>query len=269
MRKLSKKISNYLFWNNVIVAIFETILIIAFVSLIKVKHHMSFISYGESFESYLTIIVSFGYIFIPLLAFFQLMRKFSLVNEKGFKKTYGALYENLDTRKGKKVLLEPFSFLFRRVFIAFIVIYGNVPFIWQITMVFVILIIHTAIPFLVQSQQSSSDRQLFTFNEMQTLFIAHTFIIFNMVSLEDNFLLGYWLIIIVAVYCLCNFLLILRYTFLFSKFRCKVYMVNKKYKKYRQQLKRNLNITQDARRQHLYELRQRDIPQLDSLAFTI
>lgn len=69
-RKFSAKLSNYLFWNNLIVAIFETILIIAFVGLIKVKHHMSFGSYGESIESWLTIIVMFGYICIPLIAFF-------------------------------------------------------------------------------------------------------------------------------------------------------------------------------------------------------
>lgn len=168
------------------------------------------------------------------------MRKFNLVNERNFKGTYGALYEDFDTTKGKKVLLEPFFFLFRRILIAWIVIYGTYAFIWQMTMVFAVMIFQIAIPFLVESRKLPADRRLVTFGESTTLFVAHTFIMFNMVSVEDNFTVGYWVITIVGFYCLVNFIIIFRSVFLHYKVKCKVRKAHNKYRRYRAKFHRNL-----------------------------
>lgn len=49
VRVVRSKLGKYLFWNNLIVIIFESIIIIAFVSLIKLKYNMRFDSFGEDF----------------------------------------------------------------------------------------------------------------------------------------------------------------------------------------------------------------------------
>lgn len=48
-----------------------------------------------------------------------------------------------------------------------------------------------------------------TFSETITLFIAHSFIMFNMVSVEDNFTVGYWCVAAVGTYCAICFIIIL------------------------------------------------------------
>ena len=49
VKVVTSKLGKFLFWNNLIVIIFESIIIIAFVSLIKLKYNMRFDSFGEDF----------------------------------------------------------------------------------------------------------------------------------------------------------------------------------------------------------------------------
>lgn len=93
-----------------------------------------------------------GYIILPTFAFGQLMRNFKLVNEKSFENTYGALYQGLKTKNGRKVLAEPIVFLLRRIFIAWVVIYGrDLFFFMQINLVFAVSILQIATPYIVDS----------------------------------------------------------------------------------------------------------------------
>ena len=47
------------------------------------------------------------------------------------------------------------------------------------------------------------------FNEWATLIVAQFFIVFNMVSVEDNFMVGYVVIGIIGAYCGVIFLIII------------------------------------------------------------
>jgi len=122
---LNNKLGAIIFWNKLIVAIIESVLIISFCSFIKLKYHLKFDSFGEKVESWMTIVSMAGYLLIPAIAIIQLLRNFDLAEEKGFKNRFGALYEGLDTRKGRQILLEPIVFIARRIFVAWIVIYGT------------------------------------------------------------------------------------------------------------------------------------------------
>ena len=69
IRVVTSKLGKFLFWNNLIVIIFESIIIIAFVSLIKLKYNLRFDSFGEEFQSALTLTCMAGYIILPTFAF--------------------------------------------------------------------------------------------------------------------------------------------------------------------------------------------------------
>ena len=56
------------------------------------------------------------------------------------------------------------------------------------------------LPNLIDSFKNSSDRQLLTFNEMIFLQISYYFVIFNIVSSESNFIMGYVPIGILSVF---------------------------------------------------------------------
>ena len=81
-RWLSNKISQWIFWNTLIDAVIESVLIIAFVSMIKIKYYMSFESYGEEFESYMTIGSIVAYVSITIIALVQILWNFEKVKDK-------------------------------------------------------------------------------------------------------------------------------------------------------------------------------------------
>lgn len=48
-----------------------------------------------------------------------------------------------------------------------------------------------SLPYIINSRRDPGERRMHTFNEWITLLVAHSFIMFNMVSVEDNFFIGY------------------------------------------------------------------------------
>ena len=51
-------------------------------------------------------------------------------------------------------------------------------------MIFASILLSFMIPYIVESQQLASTRRINSFGEFITLFVAHSFIMFNMVSVE-------------------------------------------------------------------------------------
>jgi len=79
--------------------------------------------------------------------------------------------------------------------------------------VFLMTLIAVSVPFVVNSQAIPSTRRFNAFGELVTLLVSHTFILFNMVSVEDNFTVGYWVIGVIALYCFICFALIMKNVF--------------------------------------------------------
>ena len=79
--RISKKVSAWLFWNTLISAVMETVLIIAFVTFIKMKYHMSFETFGEKVESWMTIGTAVAYILVIIVAMVQTLRNFDSIQE--------------------------------------------------------------------------------------------------------------------------------------------------------------------------------------------
>ena len=54
----------------------DTMLIITFVSLIKLKYNMKFDSFGNKFESWMTVGTMTAYVLVPTIALVQVVRNF-------------------------------------------------------------------------------------------------------------------------------------------------------------------------------------------------
>ena len=76
--------------------------------------------------------------------------------------------------------------------------------IWFVTITQIIL------SYAVEARKIASERRLNLYSEMTVLFVSHFFIIFNMVSIEENFFIGYMVIGFIAAYCGLFFLIILK-----------------------------------------------------------
>lgn len=63
--------------------------------------------------------------------------------------------------------------------------------------------------YILGSRTNPGERYMHNFNEWATLIVAQFFIVFNMVSVEDNFMVGYVVIGIIGAYCGVIFLIII------------------------------------------------------------
>lgn len=65
------------------------------------------------------------YVILPAWATFKVYANFEDIKKAEMRTTYGALYENLATKNGKIVLIQPIAFLARRLLLAFLVVVGS------------------------------------------------------------------------------------------------------------------------------------------------
>ena len=66
-RYISNKLANWLFWNTLIAVVMDTLLIITFVSFIKLRYNMKFDTFGDKFETWMTIGTMAAYILVPII----------------------------------------------------------------------------------------------------------------------------------------------------------------------------------------------------------
>ena len=87
-RRISDKLSAWIFWNALISIVFDTILIIAFVSFIKLRYHMIFDNFGETFEAWMSYCTIAMYCFVPTVALIQIMCNFGLLHDPNASKVF-------------------------------------------------------------------------------------------------------------------------------------------------------------------------------------
>ena len=119
-------------------------------------------------QSWCAILVLVFYIIIPTYSLIKLLFKFDQLKvfSKDHFKRFGALYEGLAVKNGRKVMLEPIAFLIRRIFLAILVVFGSKTFIWQMIPLLLSNLIIMIITFATTSLTSVAERRLQTFAEM-------------------------------------------------------------------------------------------------------
>ena len=66
---------------------------------------------------------------------------------KKVKKLYGAFYDGLATKNGKKVLIWPMYFLARRLYLTYLIIFGTEVFVYQMAQIMLSSAIGAILPY--------------------------------------------------------------------------------------------------------------------------
>lgn len=107
-------------------------------------------------------------------------------------------------------MLNKLVFLARRIFIAYIIIFGTKVFIYQFMLMIGSQILIVLSFYMVDQFDQPFTKRMQTFSEIVVLYVCHLFFLFNVVTVEQNYLLGYLPIGVVALYLLVSLLFILR-----------------------------------------------------------
>ena len=143
----------------------------------------------------------------------------------------------------KIVLLEPTAFLVRRLIIASLIIFGTKVFIYQMVTLIMANLLVICLPFAIKSLVDKQELLMQTISEGCIMASTFCFLAFNMVSVADNFTLGYFTIGVAGVYIAGCAMIILRNFLVYWRFELRLRLVKYEYKKSRQQLQINLKST--------------------------
>jgi len=119
-----KKLKVRLRYNAVIILLTKSYSILAVCCLINLRH-LSWTSPGEIIQSLATLFFLCLIIGFPILLSVIMIKNFKIIAKKKdeeLRLKVGAFYEDLSTRKGKLVLMQPMWFLARRLILAMIVV---------------------------------------------------------------------------------------------------------------------------------------------------
>mgnify|MGYP007004936707 FL=1 len=149
----------------------ESYMIIVVCVIINIKI-FSLESIGLSVMSILCALFLFFSVFLPIIFVWQLKKNLVKLKLIETQRKYGALDEELDTSRGKKMLFVPGFFLMRRMLLAIAICAVNGTLIWQIMLMVSQVIVQVII--IGESVYSSKTKtKMEYFNEiilMQTLY---------------------------------------------------------------------------------------------------
>lgn len=108
--------------NFIISMLFESYSQIVLCCFINFKT-ISWGSTGFIIQNSFAILFWFGCVIFPIFLIWKLSKKFDRLESFKYRVVYGNFYEDLDLERGKIVFLQPAFFLFRRIYMAAMVIY--------------------------------------------------------------------------------------------------------------------------------------------------
>ena len=137
INKSAKALSKRLFWNSIASLIFESFLNVVLCGLISFKYNFNLGLSGQGVQTQCALLVFAVYTFIPFILLAYLLCIFNEISKSKIKARFGKIYEQLKLDNGRKVLMNPFFYLLRRLWLAFLVVYGKRILIVQISQFFV------------------------------------------------------------------------------------------------------------------------------------
>ena len=159
----------------------------------------------------------------------------------------GTLYDGLAVERGRAVMLEPITFLLRRLVLATLVIYGSKIFFVQMMLLILLNLFVIIITYSTRSLASKSMLNLQTVGEITTLITVDFFLIFRVVTVEDNWVLGYSTIGFIAIYVVVCTAYILWDSIAYSRSSLIRFLAMRKYKVQRENLGIILHATRRQR----------------------
>ena len=123
--RLKHRLSIMVFWNKLSMAIFESILVVGLSCFITFRRNFVYESTGEQVQTFSAVVSALVYISIPIYCFARLHYYFEHIHERHVVQSIGSLYDGLAVERGRVVMLEPITFLLRRLVLAILVINGS------------------------------------------------------------------------------------------------------------------------------------------------
>jgi len=194
-----------LIWGTLIRIIFESFWILAVSSLINLKRLDWSTAYAGSM-SLISMLVPFLLIgFIMGYAIY--FKKQSMENKRT---RHSEIYNQLDLRKGRDVLLQPFWFLVRRLLLALAVVFLESGVIWQISILTMTVIVQVIILGRVGPFREQSKNSFELFNECFVLVVMYHCICFTpfVPDIATRYYLGYLVIVVISIHMVINIVLI-------------------------------------------------------------
>ena len=203
---------------------------------------LKFSSYGLIVQSSICIAFSFVLLAAPIYIVCFSNKKFNYLKVKETKKKFGILYEELEIVRGRKVFLQPFFFLLRRLTLAFAVTVTSEILIAQIYLVVAQSLIALIILEYVKPLKSTAAHKNEIFNEVVMILILYTFISFTdwVPSLEAKFKLGYLSCGLIVLHLLINIFIMLTSSIKGAYKACRLSRHRRKHNKKREILQKRL-----------------------------
>lgn len=126
-----------MFWSYPLVTLMETYLILTLCVILNLKH---FDTKGgvDSLSNIMSITFVPFIIFAPLSIGLFFIINWNHLEKDSFKKRFKALYENLNVKLGCWVIIEPMTFLMRRLILVLFVVFCEILFLQYYAMIFLI-----------------------------------------------------------------------------------------------------------------------------------
>lgn len=223
-RRLSRWLANKLFWNTIGIVVIESYFVVALCSMLTFgfKFELS-TDWGSQVQTVSAIVCFVLFMATPLVLLACVLVWFDNAETTEMKRRLGVFYENLNVANGRKVLMEPLVFLGRRFWLASLIVYGAQVTISQMAQFFLMTLLSTMTTYQFETLKDAHQRRDQLWNEAVILGTSYTFLIFNVVTLEQNFVIGYVSIGIVTLYIAISLLVMLISTVLQMRIKLRLW----------------------------------------------
>ena len=174
-----------MFWNDWLSILFESYLIVVLCAGITLKYSLDFDVLGSQIHNTACLVTMTLYFFLHAYTFYITFTKFKMIRDKELMEKFGHFYDGIDTKQGKKVLLQPMTFLLRRLFMVYLIVYGTKTFTYQMILVMASTMYTLIIMFVTNSFKKPGERYLKIFGDAAILQMCYNFFCFAMVETPE------------------------------------------------------------------------------------
>ena len=100
-------------------------------------------------------------------------------------------------------------FLARRLYLPYLVVFGTEVFVYQMAQIMLSCAIAAILPYVIDSLEEARERRTNSMSEILTLFTCYAFTTFNIISVDDNFQVGYLVVGVLSAYMLIVILVVI------------------------------------------------------------
>jgi hypothetical protein len=118
---LYNKLKRYMVFGHPITVFLESYTILTICSLINITN-ASYKTVGGKTSTILAIVFFSLYLLLPVVFGIILMKKFPYLSRPRIKTKYGALYEQLNLKRGRSIIFQPLHYFFRRMMLAVVIV---------------------------------------------------------------------------------------------------------------------------------------------------